>query len=272
MNNFGFKVVDRSAAQLEQLLNYAIAHRRPVEVGLYYDDPAAYDLLLRRLAARPVHVSAHTDHEHCYAFNLHKTGSLLDAHIRRAQSFGSAYSVLHAARLPLPARASARPALVAHLLDNLARAEDICERYDYRLHLENIFHPLDFYRDLFAGILGRGLTRIHVCFDIGHAKVWSNESLDDWLSFLDQLAAAGIRPHFHLHANRGLADEHLSLAEAEALGICGGDGGFNAYGYPGAYRLIDRRFPEAVKVFEVKADQAIANLEAAIDRAVEAEY
>lgn len=30
--------------------------------------------------------------------------------------------------------------------------------------------------------------------------------------------------HFHLHANRGLSDDHLSSVTAERLGITGSDG------------------------------------------------
>ncbi len=262
MHNFGFKVVDRSPSVLGPLLDYAIAHQRPVEVGLYYDDPSARHLLQQRLASGLVPVSAHTNHERCHAFNLHRSVDLLDAHILQARAFGSAYSVLHAANLPLTQRVSKQAPLMALLLDNLERAEVLCAKHDYRLHLENVYHPLGFYRELFDGILDRGLSRIHFCFDIGHAKVWSGETLDDWLAFMEELVTQGIRLHFHLHANGGLTDEHLSLAEAKTLGICGPDGYFNAYGYPEAYRIIGQRFPSAVKVFEVKPEQAIANIEA----------
>jgi hypothetical protein len=270
MHRFGFKVVDKSASELGPILDYAIARQRPVEVGLYYEDATARDLLARRLASRPVPINAHTNHERFHAFNLHQTLDLLDAHIRAARAFGSAYSVLHAAGLPLTQRESKRPGLMTLLLDNLERAEALCAKHDYHLHVENIYHPLGFYRELFDGILARGLSRIHFCFDIGHAKVWSGETLDDWLAFADQLVTHGIRLHFHLHANAGLTDEHLSIAEAQALGICGPDGYFNDYGYPGAYLVIGRRFPDALKVFEVKAGQAIANIEALAAAAVPA--
>lgn len=262
MHKFGFKIVDKSPSQLGPILDYAIAHQRPVEVGLYFGDVATRELLEQRLASRPVPVNAHTNHDRFHAFNLHQTLDLLEAHICAARAFGSAYSVLHAANLPLTQRVSKRSGLMALLLDNLERAEALCARHDYRLHVENIYHPLSFYRELFDGILARGLSRIHFCFDIGHAKVWSGETLDDWLAFADQLVSRGIRLHFHLHANAGLTDEHLSLAEARTAGICGPDGYFNNYGYPGAYLIIGRRFPDAVKVFEVKAGQAIANIEA----------
>ena len=264
MRNFGFKIVDSAPGQFEAVLDYAIGKQLPIEVGMYHLDPAAHELLRDRLGRRPVPVAAHTHHERCHVFNFHQTLELLASHIAQARAVGSLYSVVHAANMPLTARPEKQAALIAHLLDNLERAEALCAECDYRLHVENVYHRLGFYRRLFEGVSERGLGRIHFCFDIGHAKVWSSETLDEWLAFLDELMGRDIRLHFHLHANQGLIDEHLTLAQAQARGICGPDGYFNGDGYPGAYRTIGRRFPEATKVFEVNPDQAIANLEAAL--------
>lgn len=261
MHNFGFKVVDKNPHLLDPILDYAQAHGRPVEVGLYFGDTQALDLLARRLPEAGIPVNAHTNHEHYHVFNLHHTLDQLEAHIQQAGFLGSAYSVLHTAYMPMTPREAARPQLMSLLLDNLERAEALCAAYDYRLHLENVFHSLTFYRALFQGVRERRLTRIHFCFDIGHAKVWSGETLAEWVDFIHELRAQGIALHCHLHANRGLADEHLSMAEVEALEIGAADGYYNEHGYPGAFWLLERNFPEAVKVFEVRAEQAIANLE-----------
>ena len=109
------------------------------------------------------------------------------------------------------------------------------------------------------------MTRQHFCFDIGHAKIWSNDSLDDWLGFMADLESAGFILHCHLHANSGFADEHLSLAEANAREISAPDVDYNPYGYPAAYLQVEQHFPAATKIFEVKAEQAIANYEAVLE-------
>lgn len=262
MHNFGLKVMDRNPDLLGPIINYAIHHRRPVEVGLYYGDSQALDLLGRELFNAPIPVNAHTDHGRFNAFNLHLTQDLLEDHILLARKLlGSAYSVLHTAGLPMTLRPGRRSALLKLLLDNLERAEELCAAHDYRLYLENVFHPLGFYRDIFEGVHARGLSRIHFCFDIGHAKLWSSETLKDWIAFMEELAAMGFGLHCHLHANQGFTDEHLSMAEVDALGIRGADGYYNPYGYPEAFWVIEEHFPSAVKVFEVKTEQAIANLE-----------
>jgi len=264
MHNFGFKVVDKNYHLLEPILDYAVLHMRPVEIGLYFGDSAALELFDRRLFDTAIPVNAHTSHEQVHAFNLLETEDQLEEHIRLARTLGSAYSILHTAHGPVTLRPAKRSVLMTRLLDNLERAEDLCEKHDYRLHLENVFQPLSFYREFFDGILDRGLSRMHFCFDIGHAKVWSTDTLEDWIGFMQELEAEGIALHFHLHANQGLDDDHLSLAEAAALGITSADGYYNAHGYPGAYWLIEQHFPEAVKVFEVKAEHAISNLESVV--------
>ena len=264
MSNFGFKVVDKHTGSLPRILDYAIRFGRPVEVGFYFAEPAALDLIAARLSDAAIPINAHSDHTRVHAFNLHATESQLAAHIQQAKAVGSRYSILHVARLPSTTRVSRRGALFGRLLDNLERAEDLCVRLGYRLHLENDFQPIAFYRELFAGIHTRGLEHLHFCFDIGHAKVWSDESLDEWLAFIAELDSAGYALHCHLHANGGFEDEHLSLAEAVERGLVAPDGDYNAYGYPGAYWLIEQRFPAAVKVFEVKAEQALANFAAVL--------
>lgn len=261
MHNFGFKIVDRAPHKLAPILDYAIAQHRPVEVGLYFEEPEALELLGQRLNGAGLPVNAHSHHERYHAFNLHETEALLREHILLAKRLGSAYSILHTAYLPMNLREQPRRRVIGHLLDNLERAEALCEELDYRLHLENVYHPIHFYCALFEGIHARGLSRIHFCFDIGHAKIWSGDHLIDWLDFLEDLTTEGFGLHCHLHANQGLDDEHLAMSEVHALGIDGPDGYYNPYGYPGAYWVLERRFPDAIKVFEVKPELAIANLE-----------
>ena len=69
---------------------------------------------------------------------------------------------------------------------------------------------------------------------------------------MEDLVAMGFGLHCHLHANQGFTDEHLSMAEVDALGIGGADGYYNTHGYPGAFWVIEEHFPSAVKVFEVR--------------------
>lgn len=91
--------------------------------------------------------------------------------------------------------------------------------------------------------------------------MWSNEPLWNWLALLDDLCADGLELHFHLHANSGLADEHLSFPEAELLGFTAADHFTAPWDSFEALSVIDQRFPRARKVFEVPPRQALGNQE-----------
>lgn len=259
MNQFGLKVVDHNPPEIQPILDYVLKTQSPLEVGFYFDDPATLEQIASHLNGTKVRVNAHSNQNRTTLHNLHDTLSLLATHIEKARIIHSRYSIVHVSNYPMTPRLSKGYALRQRLSDNLKRAESLCEQYDYRLYIENDFQPIGFYRHLFEHISDLGLERLHFCFDIGHAKVWSNETLSEWLDFAGEISRAGFSLHCHLHANSGFGDEHLSIAEAKARKIADPDDDFNPFGYPGAYWEVERRLPDAVKIFEVKTSEAIAN-------------
>lgn len=259
MNNFGLKIIDKNPPEFQSVLDYVIATGSPLEVGCYFNEASAMDWIGAQLADTSVRVNTHSNQNRMHIHNLHETGSAFATHIEQAQAIKSRYSIAHLSNYPTTTRLSQATALRKRISDNLLRAEALCTRYDYRIHLENDFHPIGFYRYLFEHIYDLGLKRLHFCFDIGHAKIWSSETLNDWLDFCQELTHTGFSIHCHLHANSGFGDEHLSIAEARARGIAQPDGDYNPHGYPMAYWEVARRLPEAVRIFEVKTHEAIAN-------------
>lgn len=258
-NNFGLKIVDKNPAEFESVLDYVISTGSPLEIGCYFNEPAALERIVERLDGSSVRVNVHSNQNRMHIHNLHDTYPAFATHIVQAQHLGSRYSIAHVSNYPMTTRLSRATALRQRLSDNLLRAEALCEHYDYRIHLENDFQPIAFYRHLFEHIHDLGLQRLHFCLDVGHAKLWSSEKLTDWLDFAEELQKSGFSIHGHLHANSGFGDEHLSIAEARARGIADPDDDYNPFGYPQAYWEVDRRLPEAIKIFEVKTHEAIAN-------------
>lgn len=59
LNCFGFKIVEKSCPSIEPLVERALREGRPLEVGLYYNDPEALDYLAHRLPASRAPVVAH---------------------------------------------------------------------------------------------------------------------------------------------------------------------------------------------------------------------
>lgn len=183
-----------------------------------------------------------------------------------AARLGAASVITHLSPYPMPVRPERREALLERLCAGLRFVTARCQDLGLAVHIENTYQGVGFYRWFHRGVLDRGIEGCHLCFDIGHAKVWSNDSLQAWLDLLADLAAAGLRLHFHLHANGGLGDDHLSFLEAERLGVTEPDGFTGELDYYQSLAEIARRFPSAIKVFEVPAGEAEANLDHVLGR------
>ncbi len=264
MANIGLKIVDRDAQAIAPLVDYSLQTQRPLEIGWYHGNPAARRLLRAQLTSTTPQINCHVDQKLVGVLEAQTQQANLIEHIELAQAHGARYSIIHTGRGPMSARQSRRPQLFDELFRQLEAIETLCERFDYAMYIENTFHHLDFYQAWFQKIQQQGFKRIHFCFDIGHANVWSSQPLTEWLEFLQTLQSQSFNLHFHWHVNDGLADQHLSLLEAEARGLLAGDDDYLPMGWLTALKLIERDFPASHKVFEVKSDQAIANLEWAL--------
>lgn len=266
MQGFGFKVVDRDAQAIRPVIEQALQTGRPIEVGLYFDEATAVDLIGRLLGPGEIPVNTHLDHSRLHVLGFERHREDFAPAIERSQRLGARYSVTHLADYPLSRRTSMREQLFAMLERNLVDLDALCGELDHALHIENTFHGLGVYRTLFDRVIELGLTRIHFCFDIGHAKVWSNDSLEDWIAFLADLRGQGIRLHFHLHQNHGLSDEHLSFVEVERSGLNEADAYTGGRSYLEWIARLAALFPKSRKVFEVDADLAIANMDLVMSR------
>jgi Xylose isomerase-like TIM barrel len=88
------------------------------------------------------------------------------------------------------------------------------------LHPENTFEGVDFHRRFFKRLLDLGANHdVGFCLDLGHTKVFSSNSLDEWLSLIKELHASEINVHYHVHVNRGDIDDHLTLCEGHIEGL-----------------------------------------------------
>jgi sugar phosphate isomerase/epimerase len=260
-NGFGYRLRDREDPWTEAVLADAERYGRPVEVGLYHghrDDPG--DRLAERLRSGAVPVSTHLDHRIFNVFWTHLRFPALREQAARSRALGASLAVTHVGAEPMTPRLARGTELLDRLLTNLRTANSIFGGEGLRLHVENVFHGVAFYRRLMRAVRDARLDAIGFCFDLGHAKVWSQDSLADWLALLEDLSADGCRLHFHLHANGGLTDEHLAFPEAQRLGLLEpGD-------YVGAASYVERvdelvgRFPGARFIFEVSPEEALENL------------
>jgi hypothetical protein len=262
IRTIGHKVVDRRREEIEPLLANCREQQRPIEIGLYFNDPSSHELIESYLPDDQILLNTHLDHRKLSVFSLdeHESVPLLQRQIELSQKWGADYGITHLSAFPLCHRQTYQPALIDRLTRQLHRLNNICRKNKFPIYLENTYHELAFYKQIFKSIIDNHFNYLHCCFDFGHAKVWSNQPLAEWLAFLMEIENAGKRIHFHLHANRGLSDEHLSFIEAEWLDITKADSYTAPLNSFEAIELIDSQFPEYRKLMEVPPQEALENL------------
>nr|WP_240905965.1 TIM barrel protein [Thiorhodococcus mannitoliphagus] len=263
------KIVDQSRAQIEPIIDYALAHGAPIEVGLYFGDIQARDLLRSCLPDSAATVAVHLNHRRLSLLEIQRQEAALREQLSAAAELGATSVITHLGNYPMTARLSLRERLWDQLSADLSFAEALASDYGLRLHIENTFHDLAFYRELLDALRASRATPVNFCFDMGHAKVWSSESLREWLAFLLTQRQQGTALHLHLHANEGLIDQHQPFTLASDREGVIEDDFMQDLDWPSALRLIDRSFPDAAKIFEVPPEVAVDHYEqvlAAINR------
>lgn len=267
LNHFGFKVMDRRMEEVEPLLLQAASDGRPLEIGLYYHDPATHDLFTSLLPGSGIPLCTHLDHRRLNVFALDDESvyESMRRQIETSLHWGARCGVTHLSAFCLTKRPEHQAALVKKLMGLLRALNRVCREYHFPIYLENTYHELELYRSLFQGIVREKLRFIHFCFDFGHAKVWSARPLRDWIGFMSELQQTGKSLHLHLHTNRGLSDEHLSFIEGEWLEICDMDDYTAPWNTFQALSVLDSLFPDALKIMEVPPQEGRENLQRVIE-------
>lgn len=261
MKQFGLKMEDRDAAEIIPLIDYALHTGQPVELGLYHGNRDVHETFIDCVENTGLPVNTHLNHHLLNVFGIHDYLQELKAAVETSLKLGSAYSITHVGTTPMSSRPQCREAMFDHLLENLILMDTICVNYGYHIFIENTFQNIAFYHRLCQLIQVAGLHCLHFCFDMGHAKVWSDNTLSQWFTFLDERQQCGMQLHVHLHTNRGLDDEHLSFMEADTMGLTATDWFTEIRDYYQALQSIDTRYPSARKIFEVNPQKAIANMQ-----------
>ncbi|MEW8382336.1 MAG: hypothetical protein AB2704_10840, partial [Candidatus Thiodiazotropha taylori] len=90
---------------------------------------------------------------------------------------GADYGINHLSAFTLSRREAYQSALMDKLTEQLHLLNGVCRKHDFPIYLENTYHDLNFYQLIFKSIIENQFDYLHCCFDFGHAKVWSNQSL-----------------------------------------------------------------------------------------------
>jgi hypothetical protein len=161
------------------------------------------------------------------------------------------------AKYPMTNQAGYWDKMIDEVTKRMLRVEEICKEVEFGVYIENTFESIKFYKAVFEKL--QNTNWLNFCFDLGHAKVWSGNSYEEWMIFLSELKQMGFKIHFHLHANHGLIDEHLSILEIDEN--YGNDGVFSDKTYKQMFYEIITTYKQEIKIFEVKPDIAIENID-----------
>ena len=255
MNNIGFKIVDKDEDIVIEILQEAMREDAPVEVGLYGESKSVRAFCTKLNS--PLNI--HFNHIVYSLMDIDKHKDMFFQEIKIAKNIGADYGIHHMAKYPMTGQTGYQDALIKEVVKQMLIVEKLALEADFEVYIENTFESLSFYRKVFLGLKEKQTKRLNFCFDIGHAKVWSGDDFRSWIEFLIELKSLGFKLHFHLHANRGLIDEHLSLMEADKMGFDGNDAVFSDLTYEQMFLEIFEKFPDERKIFEVKPELAVEN-------------
>jgi sugar phosphate isomerase/epimerase len=260
MMNTGIKIENylEDKGIITELLNY-FKHNRQylLELGFYHKPNALHELFSEYCKNEFKRIVTHNRHRNS-VISLYRGTQKLLKELYFSKQLNSQYSIIHLTESKAEEDLFTEPELLFKGFPQLEKLNNIASQYNYHYYLENTYHGISFYKELFGLVKRKDLDRIHFCFDIGHAKVWSANTLREWVDFLEFLKFNDIRIHFHLHLNSGTKDEHLSFMECNHTG---GDNFSDYVRYEDVFRDLIFRFPEERKIFEVKPKFAVPNIQ-----------
>ena len=255
MNTIGYKTVDKDEQIVIELLKEAGRQNAPLELGLYGKSQKVRDYC----KTLNIPVNIHFNHIAYSLMDIEKHKEHFFQEVTIAKEIGADYGIAHMAKYPMTGQKGYQEALIKDVVAHMLVVEEYAKEAEFDVYIENTFESINFYRQVFKQL--KETKRLNFCFDIGHAKVWSNDNFKEWIEFLEELKKWNFKLHLHLHTNRGLIDEHLSLMEAKELGFDGNDGVFSETTYEEMFREIFKKFPDERKIFEVKPWLAVENRE-----------
>ena len=204
----------------------------------------------------------HMDNINSYASNIKEPNTFqrFEIEAQNAAKLGIKKAIVHYCENIKKEEATAEK-----LHEDLKTLDALGKKYDLIIHIENTFFSdqgsnIDFFETLFNIVKKQNFTNIGFCFDIGHAKVFSNNNINEWFEFLDYLQNNTISLHFHLHNNQGKNDDHLAFNKANKIGINAGDDFTCKKHYLEVINNIIDKYNSAIQTLETNMKDCLEDL------------
>lgn len=149
-------------------------------------------------------------------------------------------------------------------IDNVEEyAQQTIKHFEYAhnqnviIHAENVFKPFQFFERFYAELDRLGALEITgLCLDTGHARLYNGVDLETWLDFIIQIHARGAHIHYHIHANDGSDDQHMTLSKAHTEGLLEPIDGWTPKGYLSWLKRAIAATPRAIFCQEHPAQES----------------
>lgn len=133
--------------------------------------------------------------------------------IKKAKTLNASKMVLHIEReCPIPNKSSNE--INYFIKKTIEIFQDLYNKHpdskNIEILIENTFGELNFYDKLIKELINNKFN-VGFTLDIGHAKVWSNNSLKEWIDITLNMINNNVPVHYHIHANKGDFDTHTPL-------------------------------------------------------------
>lgn len=215
--NIGFKIdncdSNENIEYFYQLLSL-LKKDQPFEIGLECYNPRGFNkesILSKRIAEelkehtnKIVHLTLTAKLLNISALNEEDWLQIWKEQKELVELINPNYLVLHATSKE--SKIFSEKKQIENICSNYLKVYDIFKR---PIFVENTYEDLSFYELLFES----ASPDLNFVFDIGHMKVHSKKSQNEWISFLKKLEKEGRLLHFHIHDNNGIYDLHRNISE-----------------------------------------------------------
>ena len=133
--------------------------------------------------------------------------------LKRAKSLNAGKMVLHIENSnPIPDTSDSK--IEYFIIKTIEIFKKLYEKYEeaneITILIENTFSDIKYYERVIKSLIEKGYN-VGFTLDIGHAKIWSGNSLNEWLEVTNNFIELKIPVHYHIHCNNGDFDTHTPL-------------------------------------------------------------
>ena len=211
--------------ETKKLVKFAYDLNLAVEVSFYdgYNDTFINEMLEDKYYINNRNKSIHISRDYVAA-NIYNEPNIVNSitkEIEISKLFGIDKGVIHYTRGDKPLDTKT---LYGNILEhNLINLHKIAINSNFTIFVENAIilkvknpnYDLKGHRIIWDTILNLNLQdKLGICLDWGHVKAFTNDSLSEWLNYVEYLNNNGMKIHMHLHDNDGITDLHIPLKHA----------------------------------------------------------